>query len=89
MTDDEILYLAEAWDMMIDRKRCFSDVELIQFARSIESRTLTKQKARWFQEGVEAEREACAKICDGITGEKGRQYILASFIAQQIRARGE
>lgn len=94
MTDDEIMALANEYaDVTFDKNGQkeyeFDNIGVVEFARAIEARTLTNQKARWYQVGVEAEREACAKICDEITGEKGRQYILASYIAQEIRTRGE
>lgn len=49
MTDEEIVYLIHAY--------CATSGEIndvIIFARAIESRTLTKQKARWYQEGLDA-----------------------------------
>jgi hypothetical protein len=48
MTDDEILALAALTGNEP------TDAELIAFARAIEQRTLTNQKAKWYQEGVEA-----------------------------------
>lgn len=61
--------------------------ELLAFARAVEERTLTKQKARWYQEGVEAEREACAEICDRFQArDVGMQ---PAECAGAIRARGE
>lgn len=54
MTDDEILDLADAWSFLDYGRLSFTDVSLIQFARCIQASTLTKQKARWYQEGLEA-----------------------------------
>lgn len=48
MSNDEILALAAT----IGKEP--SDAEMIAFARAIESRALTKQKAKWYYEGLEA-----------------------------------
>ena len=59
-------------------------MELEFFANLVEERTLTNQKARYYQEGYDAgvndEREECAylaEMCDDVS------------IAEFIRARGE
>jgi hypothetical protein len=67
MTDDEIKNLADeagAWaaGLNVESPSVFGLFK--RFAKSIESCTLTNQKAKWYQEGVEAEREACARLCD-------------------------
>lgn len=54
MSDDDILDLADVRSMKSVRVWCFSGDQLLRFARAIESRTLTNQKAKWYQEGVEA-----------------------------------
>lgn len=61
MTEDEILLLA---DHLIKKPVCVQIVthmELMKFARAIEQRTLTNQKAQWFKEGQESGIRACAK----------------------------
>lgn len=63
-----------------------TDAELRSFARAIESRTLTNQKARWYQIGAEAERHDIAKMVENYCGawdDKGQALV------QMIRARGE
>lgn len=42
--------------------------QLERFATLVEERTHTKNKARWYQEGVEAEREACAQTIESLPG---------------------
>lgn len=67
-------------------------VEILKpFAGAIEQRTLIKQKARWYQEGVEAEREACAKIVDAEMDEWDDYDLNVALnnVAAEIRARGE
>ena len=86
MTDDEIN------DLIIEHHANSGEVnDVIAFARAIESRTLTNQKARWYQEGVEAEREACAAIVDAEIDEWESKDICAILrqIVVDIRARGE
>jgi hypothetical protein len=41
---------------------------LIRFAALVEQYTHTNSKARWYQEGVEAEREACAQTIESLPG---------------------
>jgi hypothetical protein len=58
--------------------------DLGRFAALVEERTHTNNKARWYQEGVEAEREACAKLAEEpyeFTSEEAHR------IAASIRAR--
>lgn len=58
--------------------------DLGRFAALVEDRTHTNNKARWYQEGVEAEREACAKLAEEpyeFTSEEAHR------IAASIRAR--
>jgi hypothetical protein len=57
---------------------------LMRFAELVEQYTHTNNKARWYQEGVEAEREACAKLAEEpyeFTSEEAHR------IAASIRAR--
>ena len=42
--------------------------DLGRFAALVEERTRTNSKARWYQEGVEAEREACAQTIESLPG---------------------
>jgi len=42
--------------------------DLGRFAALVEERTHTNNKARWYQEGVEAEREACAQTIESLPG---------------------
>ena len=86
MSDDEILELAA---LMGNEP---TDAELIDFARAIEQRTLTNQKARWYQIGAEAERHDIAKM---VEHEKEVWdtpiYVRERLdtVAAKIRARGE
>lgn len=77
MTDDDIMKLAK--DFVIEG-------ELVGFARAIEQRTLTNEKARWYQIGAEAERHDIAKMVENYCGawdDKGQALV------QMIRSRGE
>lgn len=71
--------------------------DLGRFAALVEQRTHTNNKARWYQEGVEAEREASAKVCEEAissiwefhpeyVNEVGRN--VCTNLAAAIRARG-
>ena len=85
MSDDEILLLAE----QSVNKLCVIAVtndDLIEFARAIEQRTLTNQKARWYQTGVEAERHDIAKMVENYCGAWDDQ---GQALVQMIRSRGE
>jgi len=42
----------------------------------------------YMQREIEAEREACAKVCDDIDAEYGGEDVLATWCAAAIRARG-
>ena len=89
MSDDEILLLADHTTNKLC-VRSVTDDDLLAFARAIESRTLTNQKARWYQEGVEAEREACAKIVDAEMDEWDDYDVNVALnnAAAEIRSRG-
>ena len=90
MTDDEILIMVDQWISDPTSLRVTNNEELLHFARAIESRTLTNQKARWYQEGVEAEREACAELCENITDiDEDVDDYYSHIYATAIRARGE
>ena len=41
------------------------------------------------QEAIEAEREACAKVCDDIDAECEGEAVSATWFSKAIRARGE
>jgi hypothetical protein len=92
MTDDEILLLAE----QSVNKVCviaMTNDDLVAFARAVEQRTLTNQKAKWYQEGVEAERRACAELCEWARPTKQefdeRYWHGCTDCANAIRSRGE
>ena len=60
MTDERVTFFIQ--------KAGWSNYEISQHFKKlknlvelVESCTLTKQKAKWYQEGVEAEREACKR----------------------------
>ena len=80
MTDDEIL------DLVALTSNEPTDAEMIAFARAIEQRTLTNQKARWYQIGAEAERHDIAKMVENYCGAWGDQ---GQALVQMIRERGE
>lgn len=83
MTDDEIN------DLIIEHYATSGEVSyVVTFARAIESRTLTNQKAKWYQEGVEAERHNIANMVDNYN-KCGAWDSKGQTIVQMIRARGE
>ena len=43
---------------------------------------------RMIAQAVEAEREACAKVCDEVNREYDGEEVSASWVAAAIRARG-
>lgn len=57
-----------------------------RFAKSIESRTWTDTKARWYQIGREAERYDIAKMVENYCGAWDDQ---GQTLIQKIRERGE
>jgi hypothetical protein len=61
---------------------------LTKFAELVEQRTHTNNKSRWYQEGVEAEREACAKVCEQLGASTNGTYERNIECAAAIRARG-
>ena len=69
MTDERVTFFIQ--------KAGWSNYEISQHFKKlknlvelVESCTLTKQKAKWYQEGVEAEREACKREWVGLTDEE-------------------
>jgi hypothetical protein len=87
MTQDEIIEMAKQAGM--DYLKYISEDSMKQveaFVKLVEERTHTNNKARWYQEGVESEREACALIA----AEWVRAYPHPSeIIANKIRERGQ
>ena len=84
MTDDDIQKLLDETKLYVVQE--MFEAELRSFARAIESRTLTREKARWYQTGVEAERHDIAKMVENYCGawdDKGQALV------QMIRSRGE
>lgn len=90
MKTQDVIDLAVASGMYQDGDMFFSpatgdaDVhisDLEYFAKTVEERTLSKQKAKWYQEGYEAgqrdEREACAKdCCDAVeVAKRNERYV--------------
>ena len=47
-----------------------------------------EQMLAWGKANAEAEREACAKVCDEINNDYDGEEVSASWIATAIRARG-
>lgn len=78
MTDERVTFFIQ--------KAGWSNYEISQHFKKlknlvelVESCTLTKQKAKWYQEGVEAEREACKREWVGLTSEE-----LASIVVEHV-----
>ena len=93
MTDDQILLLVDTVCPRREYLRTMSNQDLIAFAQAVAQRTLRNQKAKWYQEGVEAEREACAKIVDAEMDSWSMDILHVNValnnVAAEIRARGE
>jgi hypothetical protein len=92
MTQDDIIRMALqsgfernslGWSFTYGRL----DDHLERFAALVEHAVLTRQKARYYQDGYEAgvaaEREACAQLVEGMDVQHPKH------IAEAIRARGE
>ena len=65
---------------------------LERFAKLIRNDYSNKHAQLWLKridEAIQAEREACAKVCDDIDTEYNGEDVLATWCAQAIRARGE
>ena len=90
MTDDEILLLVDTVCPKREYLRTMSNQDLIAFAQAVAQRVLTKRKAKWYQEGVEAEREACAAIVDAEMDEWDDYDVNVALnnAAAEIRSRG-
>ena len=91
MTDDEILLLVDTVCPKREYLRTMSNQDLIAFAQAVAQRVLTKRKAKWYQEGVEAEREACAAIVDAEMDEWDDYDVSVALnnAAAEIRSRGK
>jgi hypothetical protein len=74
MTRDKLLKLIEEHGLTLH-----GDIE--HFAALIEQEMLTNQKIWHYQEGVEDEREECARLAEN--------GLIGHTIAKAIRARGE
>jgi len=77
MTQEDIIALARQAGMAVTEPSWgysehyhFAGYEdkIQRFAALVEQRTHTNNKARWYQEGVEAEREACAQTIESLPG---------------------
>ena len=100
MTRDDIIRLAEkcgCWDGEISE---MSDVGLELFAKLIEQHLYydgihtchdecQRPSCVRVREAVQAEREACAKVCDLVAKEIDDTNGTATYIGKAIRARGE
>ena len=101
MTDDRILHHLRQLGITCDDIGFNNDrlyKILIEFTKIVEEENMINSKAKWYQEGVEAEREACAKLLEAGAGlpdlsahSKFEMYlkIYMQCVADQIRARGE
>jgi hypothetical protein len=92
MTQDDIIRMAREAKLPYeyDTGRVLHLKELEHFAALIEERTHTNNKAKWYQEGVEAEREACAELCATRNmSDFSREDQEAQRCAYAIRARGQ
>lgn len=84
MTDDDIQKLLDETRLVAVQE--MFEPELFAFARAIEQRTLTNEKARWYQIGAETERHDIVKMVENYCGawdDKGQALV------QMIRARGQ
>ena len=90
MTDDEILILVDTVCPKREYLRTMSNQDLIAFAQAVAQRILTNRKAKWYQEGVESEREACAAIVDAEMDEWDDYDVNVALnnAAAEIRSRG-
>lgn len=95
MTDEEIIELAWQYGDTVTSKGgggVWEIPNIVGFARAMESRTLIKQKAKWYLLGAEDERRACAAICDAEMEEnawESNASVVLNNVAAEIRARGE
>ena len=73
MTRDEIIEMARQVEFNVGFKWCVNFIELEAFAKLV----------------AEAEREACAKVCDELSKKHSWEGFYANECAEEIRARGE
>ena len=101
MTQDEIIEMARQVEFEVGFKWCVNFIELETFTKLVAAKATEEANARantsWTlmcEKMVAFEREACAKLCDGLADmhEKMNQWgshKTADTLAQAIRARGE
>ena len=92
MTRDDIIRMAREAKLPYeyDTGRVIHLKELELFAALIEERIHTNNKAKWYQEGVKSERDACIRLCESRNmGDGSREDQEARRIASEIRARGQ
>jgi hypothetical protein len=90
MTRDDIISMAKESKLPYeyDTGRVIHLKELEHFAALIEERIHTNNKAKWYQEGVEAEREACITLIENIA-QSYHEPSWAFDLVKKIRARGQ
>ena len=66
MTNDEILLLVGTVCPRREYLRTMSNQDLIVFAQAVAQRTLTNQKAKWYQEGVESEKNRILDLIEAL-----------------------
>jgi hypothetical protein len=90
MTRDDIVKMAREAKLPYeyDTGRILYLKELEHFAALIEERIHTNNKARWYQEGVEAECEAFIALIENYA-QQYHEPVWAFDLIKKIRARGE
>jgi hypothetical protein len=90
MTRDDIVKMAREAKLPYeyDTGRVLHLKELEHFAALIEERIHTNNKARWYQEGVEAECEAFIALVENYA-QQYHEPVWAFDLIKKIRARGE
>jgi hypothetical protein len=90
MTRDDIIAMAREAKLPYeyDTGRILYLKELEHFAALIEERIHTNNKARWYQEGVEAECEAFIALVENYA-QQYHEPVWAFDLIKKIRARGE
>ena len=90
MTRDDIVKMAREAKLPYeyDTGRVLHLKELEHFAALIEERIHTNNKARWYQEGVEAECEAFIALIENYA-QQYHEPVWAFDLIKKIRARGE
>ena len=93
MTRDDIIRMAKEAELhchinIEEHSLAIEDLE--HFAALVRDNYNNKHSQLWqvcVEEVVEAEREACAKVCDDIDAKYGGEDVLATWCAKAIRAR--